>query len=104
MRPLSIVVAFFALALLLSTKPHEATRIFHEEEWMKKHSNLLWQSLQQGSVPSSGGNPGSYIPASSRTKASTISQKGFAGHAMPPPLPPFGVATNEVYTKSTRSH
>ena len=80
-RP-SIVLVLFAFALLLSTKPHEASRILHEEEeWMKKE-NLLLQSLQQGQVRPSRPNPPSYIPAS-RSKASTISQKGFAGHAMP---------------------
>ena len=78
-----MVLVFFAFALLLSTKPHEANRILREgkEEWMKQE-NLLLQSLQQGPVPPSSSNPPSFIPASSNT-ASTISQKGFAGHAMP---------------------
>ena len=83
MTRLSIVLVFFAFALLLSTKPHEASRILHEveEEWMKKE-NILLQSLHQGPVRPSKPNPPSYIPAS-RSKASTISQKGFAGHAIP---------------------
>ena len=102
MRSLSIVVVFFALALLLSTKPSEASRILHEEkeEWMKKE-NLLFQSLQKGPIPPSGPNPPTHIPSRSN-KVSTISQKGFAGHAMPQlplplPLPPtFGLAKNEA--------
>ncbi|GFZ13561.1 hypothetical protein Acr_23g0019460 [Actinidia rufa] len=91
MRSLSIVVVFFALALLLSTKPSEASRILHEEkkEWMKKE-NLLFQSLQKGPVPPTGRNPPTYIPSRSN-RASTISQKGFAVHAMPLP-PTFGLA------------
>ena len=94
MRPLSLVVVFFALALLLSTKPHEASRILREgkEEWMKQ-KKLLLQSLQQGPVTPTRPNPPTHIPASSN-KVNTISQKGFAGHAMPPP--PFDVAKNEV--------
>ncbi|GFY98857.1 hypothetical protein Acr_13g0002580 [Actinidia rufa] len=99
MRPLSLVVVFFALALLLSTKPHEASRILREgkEEWMKQE-NLLLQSLEQGPVPPLGPNPPTHIPPiqipASSNKVNTISQKGFAGHAMP--LPPFDVAKNEV--------
>ncbi|GFY98858.1 hypothetical protein Acr_13g0002590 [Actinidia rufa] len=94
MRPLSLVVVFFALALLLSTKPHEASRILREgkEDWMKQE-NLLLQSLERGPVPPTGPNPPTHIPASSN-KFNTISQKGFAGHAMP--SPPYGVAKNEV--------
>ena len=94
MKPLILVVVFFALALLLSTNPHEASRIFREEkeEWIKQE-NLLLQSLQRGPITPSRPNPPTHIPASSN-KVNTISQKGFAGHAML--SPPFGVAKNEV--------
>ena len=77
MRPLTIVLAFLALALLLSPKPHEATRILHEEkqEWI--------QSRKKGPISSSHPNPPHPTSASSN-KVSTTSQKNFAGHAMPP--------------------
>ncbi|KAL7198627.1 hypothetical protein ACSBR2_021012 [Camellia fascicularis] len=89
MRPLSIVLVILAvLALLSSIKPHEA-RVLHEEEkmWMKKE-NLHLQSLPKRPVRPPGTNP-PIIPGHppSRTKASTISQRGYASHAMPPPPP-----------------
>ncbi|KAI7990594.1 hypothetical protein LOK49_LG12G01430 [Camellia lanceoleosa] len=91
MRPLSIVLVILAvLALLSSIKPHEASRVLHEEEkmWMKKE-NLHLQSLPKGPVcpppePDHKDLPGP--PCS--IKPSTISQKGYASHAMPPPPPP----------------
>ena len=78
-----MVLVFFAFVFLLSTKPHETSRILRKgkEEWMKQE-NLLLQSLQHGPVPPSSSDPPSFIPASSN-KASTISQKGFASHVMP---------------------
>ncbi|KAL7198619.1 hypothetical protein ACSBR2_021004 [Camellia fascicularis] len=90
MRPLSIVLVILAvLALLSSIKPHEASRVLHEEEkmWMEKE-NLHLQSLPKGTVSPPGTNP-PIIPGHppSRTKASTISQRGYASHAMPPPPP-----------------
>ncbi|THG08040.1 hypothetical protein TEA_011874 [Camellia sinensis var. sinensis] len=66
-----------------------------EEEERMKNKNLLLQSLR-GPVPPLGPNPGTYIPTSN-SKINTISQKSFAGHAIPPPAyprlrVPFGVA------------
>ncbi|GMP99546.1 hypothetical protein CsSME_00046980 [Camellia sinensis var. sinensis] len=85
MTPLNIVLlAIFGVAFLLSfIKSHEACRVLDEEEEKVWKENLLLQSLR-GPVPSFGPNPPTYIPASS-TKANTISQKTFVGHAMPPP-------------------
>ncbi|KAL7198631.1 hypothetical protein ACSBR2_021016 [Camellia fascicularis] len=65
-----------------------------EEERMKNENHLL-QSLR-GPVPPLGPNPGTYIPMSNG-KVNTISQKGFAGHAIPLLVYPqlmvlFGVA------------
>ena len=87
MRSLSIVLVFLALALLLSPKPHKASRILCEgkEEWMKKKI-LLFQSLQRAPVPASGPNPSTHIPADGN-KANTINQKSFTGHAMPSVVP-----------------
>ncbi|GFY98860.1 hypothetical protein Acr_13g0002610 [Actinidia rufa] len=86
MRPLSMVLVFFALVLLLSTKPQEASRNLREgkEEWMKQEK-LSLQSLQRGPVPPWSSDPPTFIPAptASSNTTSTISQKGFAGHAMP---------------------
>ncbi|KAF5936695.1 hypothetical protein HYC85_024201 [Camellia sinensis] len=53
-----------------------------EEERMK-NENLLLQSLR-GPVSPLEPNLGTYIPTSN-SKVNTISQKGFAGHAIPPP-------------------
>ncbi|KAL6952938.1 hypothetical protein U1Q18_042504 [Sarracenia purpurea var. burkii] len=90
MSPLNTVFAILALVFLLCTKPFEARRILDEEEgqqdWVMKKENLLFQSLQRAPVPPSRANPPTNIPGP-RSIASTISQKGFAGHAMPPPLP-----------------
>ncbi|KAL7198651.1 hypothetical protein ACSBR2_021036 [Camellia fascicularis] len=89
MRPLSIVLVILAvLALLSSIKPHEASRVLHEEKmWMKKE-NLHLQSLRTGPVSPPGKNPPIIPgPPPSSTKASTISQRGYASHAMPPPPP-----------------
>ncbi|KAL7198641.1 hypothetical protein ACSBR2_021026 [Camellia fascicularis] len=80
MRPLNIVLlAIPALVFLLSRiKPHEASRVLN-----KKEENLLLPSLRVP-VPPWGPNPPTYIPTPS-IKASTINQKSFAGHVMPPP-------------------
>ncbi|KAL7198620.1 hypothetical protein ACSBR2_021005 [Camellia fascicularis] len=56
-----------------------------EVERMKNENNLL-QSLR-GPVPPLGPNPGTYI-LTSNGKVNTISQKGFVGHAIPPPIYP----------------
>lgn len=87
MKPINKSLAILALLFLLSTfKPNEAARVLTEE-------NLSLQSLAKGDVPNSGSNGGTYIP-----RTSTLGHKGFAGHAMPPPLPqlmvPVGVATS----------
>ncbi|KAL7172549.1 hypothetical protein ACSBR2_032106 [Camellia fascicularis] len=92
MRPPNIVLAILALVFLLNIKLHEACRVL-DKEWMK-NENLLLLSLARGSVPPSRPDGGTHIPAS------TINEKGFASHAMPPPLVdpqligPFGVAKN----------
>ncbi|GFY98863.1 hypothetical protein Acr_13g0002640 [Actinidia rufa] len=91
MRPLTIVLAFLA-ALLLSPKPHEATRILHEEK------QELIQSREKGPVLSSKPNP-PHPTSASNNKVSTTSRKSFAGHAMPPhhvnphKMVPFGRVT-----------
>lgn len=89
MKPINKALAILALLFLLSMfKPHEAARVLSEE-------NLSLQSLR-GDVPPSKPDGGTYTP-----RTSTLGQKGFAGHAMPPPplpLPqlmvPVGVATS----------
>ncbi|KAL7198648.1 hypothetical protein ACSBR2_021033 [Camellia fascicularis] len=91
MRPLSIVLVILAvLALLSSIKPHEASRVLHEEEkmWMKKE-NLHLQSLPKGGpVCPPASNPTNLPkPPPCSIKPNTISQKGYASHAMPPPPP-----------------
>ncbi|KAI7994970.1 hypothetical protein LOK49_LG11G00172 [Camellia lanceoleosa] len=53
------------------------------EKWIKKENNLL-RSMKRSPVPSKGPYPPTYIPPPN-IKASTISQKNFVGHAMPPP-------------------
>ncbi|KAF7154421.1 hypothetical protein RHSIM_Rhsim01G0267700 [Rhododendron simsii] len=80
--------AFASLAMSLPPpvifKPHEAARVLREE-------NLRLQSLRSD-VPPSKANGGTYTP-----RTSTLGQKGFAGHAMPPPpqlMVPGGVATS----------
>ncbi|GFY98829.1 hypothetical protein Acr_13g0002620 [Actinidia rufa] len=99
MRPVTIVLVFLALALLLSPKPYEASRILHEEtqEWMKK-KNLSLQSRAKGPVPSSEPNPPKRT-SKSNNQVSTTSQKSFVVHAMPPQpvnphkMVPFGRVT-----------
>ncbi|KAL7198646.1 hypothetical protein ACSBR2_021031 [Camellia fascicularis] len=135
MRPLNIVfLAILALVFLLNMiKPHEASRVLNEkeenlllpslrvpvppwgpnpptyiptpsiktstinqksfsghvippleaEDWMKNENSFL-RSMKRSPVPSTGSNPPTYIPTPS-IKASTISQKNFAGHVLPPP-------------------
>ncbi|THG14926.1 hypothetical protein TEA_015390 [Camellia sinensis var. sinensis] len=66
-----------------------------EKEERMKNKNLLLQSLK-GPDPPLGPNLDTYIPTSN-SKVNTISQKGFASHAIPPPtypqlMVPFGVA------------
>ena len=83
---INVLLLVLALALLLSTKPHEATRVLHEEEeerMMKKESSfLLFQSLQTHTpITPSGPNPSTNIPSP------VPFSKNFAGHAMPPPPP-----------------
>ncbi|KAH7864638.1 hypothetical protein Vadar_032023 [Vaccinium darrowii] len=60
----------------------EAARVLNEE-------NLILQSLQRGPVPPSAPRKGYHTP-----DTTTLGQKGFAGHAMPPPLVPSGVTTS----------
>ena len=108
MRTLNLVICI-AIALLVSIRPHAATRILHEveEEWMKKQ-HLILPSLPRvvnppapnscSNVPGNGGRPCS--------SSATISERNFAGQGLavaPPPPPPnaypqqmvqFGVATN----------
>ncbi|KAF5930490.1 hypothetical protein HYC85_031363 [Camellia sinensis] len=97
MRPQNIVFAILALVFLLSIKPLEASRVLYKERI--KTENLLLQSLNHSPTPPSRPSGGSHIPASSTT-INTISEKGFAGHTMPPrPVNPqltvsFGVAKN----------
>ncbi|KAL7198657.1 hypothetical protein ACSBR2_021041 [Camellia fascicularis] len=91
MRPLSIVLVILAvLALLSSFKPHEASKVLHEEEkmWMKKE-NLHLQSLPKVPVCPPRRNPPIIPGPPCSIKPSTISQKGYASHAMPPPPPPL---------------
>ncbi|KAI7990114.1 hypothetical protein LOK49_LG12G01440 [Camellia lanceoleosa] len=53
------------------------------EDWIKNENNFL-RSMKRSPVPSTGSNPPTYIPTPS-IKASTINQKNFAGHVLPPP-------------------
>ncbi|KAL7198652.1 hypothetical protein ACSBR2_021037 [Camellia fascicularis] len=92
MRPLSIVLVILAvLALLSSIKPHEASRVLHEEEKMwRKKENLHLQSLPKGGPGCPPASNPTIIPGPPCSiKPSTISQKGYASHAMPPPPPPL---------------
>ncbi|XAR58618.1 hypothetical protein NMG60_11014090 [Bertholletia excelsa] len=84
MRSLNSVLATLVLVIfLLSIERNQASRLLRggeEEGWMKKQSLLLLSSERGPGQPS--GPNGGYIPASS---TSTIGQRGFAGHATPPP-------------------
>ncbi|GMP90720.1 hypothetical protein CsSME_00041710 [Camellia sinensis var. sinensis] len=97
MRPQNIVLAILALVFLLSIKPLEASRVLYKERMKTK--NLLLQSLDHSLTPPSAPSGGTHS-AASNTTINTISEKGFAGHTMPPPpvnprlTVPFGVAKN----------
>ncbi|KAL7198622.1 hypothetical protein ACSBR2_021014 [Camellia fascicularis] len=107
MRPLSIILVILAvLALLLSIKPHEANRVLHEEEKVSTNKeNRQLQSLPPHKNFNPPGRNPSQIPGPPpplSNKASTISQKGYAGHVMPHPPHPLvysqllvGVAKNQ---------
>ncbi|KAL7198643.1 hypothetical protein ACSBR2_021028 [Camellia fascicularis] len=97
MRPLNIVLlAILALVFLLSMiKPHEASRVLNEKE-----ENLLLPSLRVP-VPAWGPNPPTYIPTPS-IKASTISQKSFAGHVMLPPKAEVRIKKENSFLRSIK--
>ncbi|GMP99534.1 hypothetical protein CsSME_00046969 [Camellia sinensis var. sinensis] len=96
-RPLNIVLlAILALVFLLSMiKPHEASRVLNEKE-----ENLLLPSLRVP-IPPWGPNPPTYIPTPS-IKASTINQKSFASHVMPPPKAEVQIKKENSFLRSMK--
>ncbi|KAH7517344.1 hypothetical protein FEM48_Zijuj09G0053500 [Ziziphus jujuba var. spinosa] len=88
MKFLSVILVAIAMLFLMSMHQHGAARVFDgDRKLMTKEYYLLLGSMKANPAP----NPGTLIPASANTKASTINQKNFAGHiqAPPPPCPYF---------------
>ncbi|THG19307.1 hypothetical protein TEA_028506 [Camellia sinensis var. sinensis] len=76
-------------------KPHEASRVLNEKE-----ENLLLPSLRVP-IPPWGPNPPTYIPTPG-IKASSINQKSFASHVMPPPKAEVRIKKENSFLRSMK--
>ncbi|KAH6797919.1 hypothetical protein C2S52_022473 [Perilla frutescens var. hirtella] len=95
------ILVTIMLAVFLTIKPYEATRVLDEEEkqWLKRGQDLLLPSLQWRPVRPPSPSSCSWVgtPGGAPCTAS-IGQRNFAGRAVasPPPPPPLA---SDAYPK-----
>ncbi|EXB81302.1 hypothetical protein L484_005740 [Morus notabilis] len=73
---ITVLLALASVIVLVNIHSIEAGRVLKENQNLVSNDRLLLSALPKGSNPPSSGNP---------TKPSSIDDRAFAGHAMPPP-------------------
>lgn len=70
----SIAYFFISILIISNFQNVYGLRILEGEEWLKKNTELIIQSLRRGSVPSKGANPCTNIPGGKKKGRCMLAQ------------------------------